>query len=66
MRYLVGRHNKEVVERSYRAYVTNSLRLIPQMSYITKTWVDLVSGEAEDERTAEEIIDDVLGRLDEE
>ena len=53
-------------ERSYRTYVTNSLMLAPQMKYISTKWCDawgrIVSSEPE--RTADEIVDSVLSRLE--
>lgn len=64
MRYLVARYNREIIDRSYKNYVTDSLRLIPQMSYLTETWKSLVEGSTEPEKTAEEIIDDIAARLE--
>lgn len=52
------------MEHSYRTYVTDSLRLIPQMASLTVRWADLVDEEREPERTAEEIVDDVIARLE--
>lgn len=64
VRYLIARYNREIIDRSYRHYVTDSLRLIPQMSYITETWMSLIEGSSNPERTAEEIIDDIAARLE--
>lgn len=60
----MARYNREAVEKSYRQYVTNSLRLIPQMSYIQSMWTDIVDGGRMPDRTASEIIDDVVSRLE--
>lgn len=64
MRYLQARRNREIVHRSYQFYVTDSLRLIPQMMYLTETWSSLIDAAYRKERTAEEIIDDVASRLE--
>ena len=64
MRYLQARRNREIIQRSYQYYVTNSLRLIPQMMYISDTWQSVVDGVRVVERTAEEIIDDIASRLE--
>lgn len=64
MRYLVARYNREIIDRSYKQYVTDSLRLIPQMSYLSETWSNIVAGAKEPDRTAEEIIDDIAARLE--
>ena len=62
VRYVQAVYGREAVEKSYRAYVTDSLRLIPQMAYVTKRWVDILYPEPE--MTAEEIVDKVLGGLE--
>lgn len=62
----MGRYNKQMAERFYRIYITDSLRLMPQMKYLTTRWAEAMGYAERDERTAEEIIDDVLGRLEEE
>lgn len=64
MRYLQARRNREIIQRSYQYYVTDSLRLVPQMMYLTETWKSLVEAAYTPERTAEEIIDDVASRLE--
>lgn len=60
LRYLAARieeYNKDVL---YRTYVTDSLRLIPQNRWIVPRWVDIINPKQEDERTPEEIIEDVV------
>lgn len=64
MRYLQARRNREIIQRSYQYYVTDSLRLIPQMMYKTDTWSSVIEGAYTVEKTAEEIIDDVASRLE--
>lgn len=53
------------METSYRIYVTDSLRDIPQMTYMSIRWADAVglTGREVDNRTAEEIVDDFLERF---
>lgn len=53
-----------IIERSYRIYVTDSLRLIPQMASLAQRWADLTSDDRKPEKTADEIIDDVISRLE--
>ena len=65
LHYLRARYNSAIIEASYRYYVTDSLRLVPQGMYFTTKWRDLVEGRGiGPERTAEEIIDDVIARLE--
>ena len=64
LRYVMARYNRAAIERSYRSYVTDSLSMIPRMTYYTTRWVDLIYGYNGDNRTAEEIIEDVAARLE--
>lgn len=65
MRYLVARYAQRAMETSYRIYVTDSLRDIPQMTYMSVRWADAVglTGREVDNRTAEELVDDFLERF---
>lgn len=65
MRYLQARRNREIIERSYQYYVTDSLRLTPQMMYKSDTWSSVIEGTRKPERSAQEIIDDIASRLEE-
>lgn len=67
MRYLVARYEQKAIETSYRIYVTDSLRDIPQMTYMSIRWADAIglTGEEVDSRTAEEIVDDFMKRFTE-
>ena len=53
------------METSYRIYVTDSLRDIPQMTYMSIRWADAVglTGREVNNRTAEELVDDFLERF---
>lgn len=46
---------------AYRFYVTNALQLIPQSKYTTHSFCDMLypKEEEEEEKTAEEIVDEV-------
>ena len=66
VRYLVAKFKERTIELSYRTYVTDMLRNIPQMTYLSARWVDVVGLSArgrERERSAEEIVDHVLAGL---
>ena len=66
VRYLMASFRRRQVETSYRVYVTDMLRNIPQMTYLSARWADVVgftSGPKGRERSAEEIIDHVLTGL---
>lgn len=64
MRYLRARRNRDIIQRSYQYYVTDSLRLMPQMMYLTDAWSSIVECAYVEDRTAEEIIEDVASRLE--
>ena len=46
----------------YRHYVANSLRLIPENKYLTKTLSEVLSASSEDEMTGDDILEDLLDR----
>lgn len=62
---MLARHLKEMKERSYRAYVTNTLRLAPQGMYLMTEWTDVIDSieRPQPERSAEEIVDGVIARM---
>jgi hypothetical protein len=52
-------------EKMYRTYVTDALRLVPQMSYPSKRFAEMVGWvRSEPEMTVEEITDHVCERLE--
>lgn len=64
VRYLFARYESSVRELSYRTYVTDMLRNIPQMTYLNVRWVDTLKSKASrDDRSAEQIVDDVIASL---
>lgn len=64
-RYVASRALREAKEMSYRVYVTDSLRCVPQMMYLPKRWADIVnrSNKDEPEKTSEEIVDGVIAKF---
>lgn len=67
VRYAVAKAIRDARELSYRTYVTDQLRLSPQMMYMTARWYDVVTGKAgaTDKRTVDEIADDIVSRFGE-
>jgi len=65
VRYCIARYEDKIIEKAYRVYVTESLRLIPQGMYLGKRWEEIVDVRERPERTAEEIVDHVASRLEE-
>lgn len=59
---MVERLRRERVEESYRAYVTDQLRLIPQMMYLNERWLESVAPSGPD-MSAEEIAESVITKI---
>jgi len=47
-------------EKSYRVYVTESLRLAAERKYINSSWADIIKKKDYDSRTGNEIALDVM------
>lgn len=62
MRYVVARFEEQQREMAYRNYVTRSLQLIPQNSYITASFDEILHPEKIDTRTGDEIAEDVIAK----
>lgn len=65
--YMAARLIRKHTQSSYRKYVTESLRLAPQMSYLSRSWTDAIESarrKREPEQTAEEIVDGVIDKLE--
>lgn len=60
MRYVEARYHEYERVETYRFFVTEQLRMIPQNKYIQKSILEILEPEEQDNRTAEQIIDDVL------
>lgn len=64
VRYVYAVFRREIIDRNYRIYVTDALNNIPQMKYTTLRWADtLESTHVSDNRSADEIVDDVIAAL---
>ncbi len=64
VRYVIALYEARMKELSYRIYVTDMLRNIPQMTYFNARWADtLESNTKHDERSAEQIVDHVITSL---
>lgn len=49
-------------EWTFRHYVANSLKLIPENKYIQATLYEVLNPQPEDDRTADEIVLDIMNR----
>ena len=58
--YAVARMREAAIERSYREYVTESLRLIPQGKYLAQGWAEPVKQHTDFD--AESVIDGIIER----
>ena len=63
VRYVTATFEHEMREQSYKIYVTDMLRNIPQMVYLTYRWADTLKSNGTEEKTAEEIVDGVIASL---
>lgn len=52
----------EAEDELFRIYVTDSLQLMVQNKYLTKSYKDIINPKPEDNRTAKEIADDIILR----
>ena len=54
--------NSDIREWTYRHYVANSLRLLPENKYIQSTLYELIHPDAIDSRTGDEIVEDIMAK----
>lgn len=64
LRYMIERRQARAKELSFRVYVTDMLRNIPQGKYMTQRWADIIKPHADFD--VDDIIDHVAARLSEE
>ena len=62
--YMIGRRKRRTEEMSYRVYVTDMLRNIPQGKYATKRWAALIKPHKDFD--VDDIIEHVMARVSEE
>ena len=60
---MVERHKREVIEDSWRVYVTESLWAAPHQKVLDVHWHDVAWPNEADNRSAEDIADGVIERL---
>ena len=60
MRYLLSRVKQDRAERIYRIYVADSLYYSGQGKTLTQRYTDLLKPKKKDNRTAEQIANDVI------
>lgn len=70
MRYVTARYRRSQRELAYRFYVTDALRSISQNtanfgggSYIQARFADIIQPKPEDDRTSEDVIAHIRGKL---
>ena len=62
MRYVEARIDEHNREEAYRIYVTRSLQLAPQGSYLTISYMDISKPQKIDNRSGDEIVADIMSR----
>ena len=67
--YCIARYKREQEEKAYRVYVTDALRLTVENTakfaggnYIKARYIDVIEQKKVDERTGDEIVEDIIKR----
>ena len=60
MKYVMARLEAEFTTASYRVYMSDSIYYYAKNQMAGKRWIDIVKPAPEDNRTAEEILDDTI------
>ena len=70
MRYVKAKIEKETLDKTYRIYVTDSLKMISENTAkfaggnaLSKRYVDFITKQTVETRTGEEIIDTIQDKL---
>lgn len=63
MRYVNARADEQSREETYRLFVTESLRMLPQQKYIGKSYIELLKPVKVETRTGEQVADEVAKNL---
>lgn len=63
MRYVNARADEQNREETYRLFVTESLRMLPQQKYIGKSYTELLKPVKVETRTGEQVADEVAKNL---
>lgn len=63
MRYVNARADEQNREETYRFFVTESLRMLPQQKYIGKSYIELLKPVKVETRTGEQVANEVAKNL---
>lgn len=63
MRYVNARADEQSREETYRIFVTESLRMLPQQKYIGKSYIELLKPVKVETRTGEQVADEVAKKF---
>lgn len=63
MRYVNARADEQSREETYRLFVTESLRMLPQQKYIEKSYIELLKPVKVETRTGEQVADEVAKKF---
>lgn len=63
MRYVNARAGEQNREETYRFFVTESLRMLPQNKYIGKSYIELLKPVKVETRTGEQVADEVAKKF---
>ena len=63
MRYVNARADEQNREETYRLFVTESLRMLPQQKYFGKSYIEFLKPVKVETRTGEQVADEVAKNL---
>lgn len=63
MRYVKARAEQISREEAYRIFVTESLRIIPQQRWFTKSYLELLKPQQIETRSGKEVAEEVAEKL---
>ena len=63
MRYVNARADEQSREETYRLFVTESLRMLPQQKYFGKSYIEFLKPVKVEARTGEQVADEVAKNL---
>lgn len=63
MNYVLAKYREHQRDMAYRSYVCTSLQNIPQNKYISKPYDEIIQAAKVDERSGDEVAEDVVKRL---
>lgn len=65
MQYCLARFKRDMAEKAYRVYTSDLLKAISERSAgvsVQKRYIDIISAAKQDDRTCEEITNDIVSR----